>query len=454
MRSIETFLAILGISSAVAVTAGAQTLKMTNQVVRITAYEASTSVNLIVVKPEQQLDVLDPSVFTVETNGIARNVKIIYTCDDRGEWADGGEYLAFGLEVSKERGAAPLVSRGMGTWSTAYPVKLGLKAGKSIKAGGKKYTAVDCATAHALRNFVSESDFFHRGTFTGPSTGRPGDETLTYGAFEPEALRIDGKPNPLIIWLHGMGEGGTDVSIELMGNEVVSLIRNDIQSHFATEGGDKGAYVLAVQCPTMWMGTSKGFGSGSYPSLYSDVLKSCIDNYLKLNPDVDPNRIYIGGCSNGGYMTMNMLLRNPGFFAAAYPTCEAYADENISDTQIKQLAKENIWFVQSFDDTTVKPEQYCIPTYKRLMQAGAKNVWISMFENVTGTDTPGAKYFGHFSWVYVFNDQVTGAQEQTAGDMKPSNNGGGTVAPQGYNNLFDWMNAQKLVEVKPSRTSW
>ena len=454
MHSIKTFLAILGISSAVAVTAGAQTLKMTNQVVRITAYEASTSVNLIVVKPEQQLDVLDPSVFTVETNGIARNVKIIYTCDDRGEWADGGEYLAFGLEVSKERGAAPLVSRGMGTWSTAYPVKLGLKAGKSIKAGGKKYTAVDCATAHALRNFVSESDFFHRGTFTGPSTGRPGDETLTYGAFEPEALRIDGKPNPLIIWLHGMGEGGTDVSIELMGNEVVSLIRNDIQSHFTTEGGDKGAYVLAVQCPTMWMGTSKGFGSGSYPSLYSDVLKSCIDNYLKLNPDVDPNRIYIGGCSNGGYMTMNMLLRNPGFFAAAYPTCEAYADENISDTQIKQLAKENIWIVQSFDDTTVKPEQYCIPTYKRLMQAGAKNVWISMFENVTGTDTPGAKYFGHFSWVYVFNDQVTGAQEQTAGDMKPSNNGGGTVAPQGYNNLFDWMNAQKLVEVKPSRTSW
>ena len=151
---------------------------------------------------------------------------------------------------------------------------------------------------------------------------------------------------------------------------------------------------------------------------------------------------------------MNMLIRNPGFFAAAYPTCEAYADENISDTQIKQLAKENIWIVQSFDDTTVKPEQYCIPTYKRLMQAGAKNVWISMFENVTGTDTPGAKYFGHFSWVYVFNDQVTGAQEQTAGDMKPSNNGGGTVAPQGYNNLFDWMNAQKLVEVKPSRTSW
>lgn len=444
MNNFKSILA--GLTLCIAATAGAQTLKMTHQVVRINAYEASTSVNLVVVKPEVKLDVLDPSVFSVQTNGVERNVKIVYTCDDRGEWTDNGDYLAFGLEVSKERGVSPLVSRGMGTWSTAYPVKVALKPGKSIKAAGKKYTAVDCSVDHALRNFLSESDFFHRGTFTGPSTGRPGNETLTYGAYEPEALRIDGKRNPLVIWLHGMGEGGTDVSIELMGNEVVALIRNDIQSHFTTEGGEKGAYVLAVQCPTMWMNTVKGFGSGSYPSLYSDVLKSCIDNYVAQNPDVDPNRIYIGGCSNGGYMTMNMVLRNPKYFAAAYPTCEAYADVNISDVQIKQLADENIWFVQSFDDTTVRPTEYCIPTYKRLIEAGAKNVWVSMFENVTGTDTPGQRLMGHFSWVYVFNDQVTAAQEQTTGDMKPTNNGGGTVAPQGFSNLFEWMNAQVLTE--------
>lgn len=447
MNCTKAILAALAMT--VAVAAGAQTLKMTHQVVRITAYEASTSVNLVVVKPEIKLDVVDPTVFSVVTNGVERNVKIVYPCDDRGEWTDGGEYLAFGLEVSRERGAAPLVSRGMGSWSTAYPVKVALKPGKVLKVGKQKFTAVDCETPHALRNFLSESDFFHRGTFTGPSTGRPGDETLTWGAFEPEALRIDGKKNPLIIWLHGMGEGGTDVSIELMGNEVVALIRSDIQNHFTTEGGEKGAYVLAVQCPTMWMGTSKGFGRGEYPSLYSDVLKSCIDNYLAQNPDVDPYRVYIGGCSNGGYMTMNMVLRNPGFFAAAYPTCEAYQDIYISDVQILQLAKENIWFVQSFDDTTVNPNEYCIPTYKRLMEAGAKNVWMSMFESVIGTDTPGQRLFGHFSWCYVFNDQVTGAQEQSTADVKPTNNGGGTVAPQGFSNLFEWMNAQVRVDPVP-----
>ena len=34
--------------------------------------------------------------------------------------------------------------------------------------------------------------------------------------------------------------------------------------------------------------------------------------------------------------------------------------------------------------------------------------------------------------------------------MKPTNNGGGTVAPQGFNNLFEWMNAQKLVDPEPA----
>lgn len=453
MNKLKTILAAMAVS--VAAQAGAQTLKMTNQVVRITAYEASTSVNLVVVKPEQKLDAIDASVFSVQTNGVERNVKIVYTCDDRGEWADNGDYLAFGLEYSNARGAAPLVSTGMGTWSKAYPVKISLKKGKSVKAGGKKYTAVDCETAHALRNFVSESDFFSRGTFTGAATGRPGDETLTYGAYEPDALRFDGKKNPLIIWLHGMGEGGTDVSIELMGNEVVSLIRSDIQSHFTTEGGESGAYVLAVQCPTMWMGTAKGgMTTGDYPSLYSDVLKSCIDNYVEnVNPDVDRNRIYIGGCSNGGYMTMNMLIRNPNFFAAAYPTCEAYADANISDLQIKQLASENIWIVQSADDTTVNPKDYAIPTYQRLIAAGAKNVWFALFETVQGSDM-GQRLMGHFSWAYVFNDEVTASQEQTSGDLKPSNNGGGTVAPQGYSNLFEWMNAQVLKEPVQPQQQW
>ena len=429
--------------------AHAQTLKMEPQVVGVTTYEASTAINLVVVKPEIKLDNLDPSVFAVNTNGIDRNVVSAYPCDSRGDFNPDGPYVALGLEKASGRGIG--LSKGAGVWRDEYSVKVGLKKGKVLKVGKQKFTAIECETDKALKDFRSEADYWNTGTFTGRSTGKPGDETLTYAAYEPWSLRGDGKKNPLVIWLHGGGEGGVDVSITLLGNEVVSLIRPEIQNHFTTEGGSNGAYVLSIQCQTMWMGTSKGFGHGEYPSLYADVLKSCIDDYVDRHPDVDRNRIYLGGCSNGGYMTVAMLIRNPRYFAAAYPTCEAYANENISDNAIKTLAEENIWIVQSYDDTTVDPKTHCIPMFQRIIKAGGKNVWMSMFENVQGIDNPGQKLMGHFSWTYLFNDAVTHSQEQSEGDVKPSNDGGGSVAPQGHANIFEWMNAQVLTapEVQP-----
>ena len=440
MNLIRTTLAAVAMT--VAAAASAQTLKMEPQVVGVTTYEASTAVNLVVVKPEIKLDNLDPSVFTVNTNGTERNVLSVYPSDARGAFNPDGAYIALGLEKAAGRGLG--LAKGDGVWRDQYSVKVGLKKGKVLKVGKQKFTAIECETDKALKDFLSEADYFNKGTFTGKSTGKPGEETLTYAAYEPWSLKGDGKANPLVIWLHGGGEGGVDVSITLLGNEVVSLIRPEIQSHFTTEGGADGAYVLSIQCQTMWMGTSKGFGHGEYPSLYADVLKSCIDDYVDKHPDVDRNRIYLGGCSNGGYMTMHMLIRNPRYFAAAYPTCEAYLDENISDNEIKALAEENIWIVQSYDDTTVDPKTHCIPTFQRMVKAGAKNVWMSMFENVQGIDNPGQRLMGHFSWCYLFNDAVTKSQEQSAGDVKPSNDGGGSVAPQGHANIFEWMNAQVL----------
>ena len=447
MNKIRIF-AVAMVAFGAVLSAGAQTLKMEPQVVGVTTYEASTAVNLVVVKPEIRLDNFDFSVLTVNTNGTERSVKSVYPCDSRGAFDPDGEYLALGLEKASGRGLG--LTKGSGVWRDEYSVKVGLKPGKTLKVGKQKFTAIECGTDKALKDFLSEADYFNTGTFTGKSTGKVGDETLTYASYEPWSLRGDGKANPLIIWLHGGGEGGVDVSITLLGNEVVSLIRPQIQSHFTTEGGADGAYVLSIQCQTMWMGAADGsFTHGDKPSVYADVLKSCIDEYIAAHPDVDRSRIYLGGCSNGGYMTVAMLMRYPKYFAAAYPTCEAYMNEYISDNEINVLAEENIWIVQSYDDTTVDPKTHCIPMFQRLMRAGAKNVWMSMFENVRGIDNPGQQLMGHFSWCYLFNDAVTKSQEQTTGDVKPSNDGGGSVAPQGHANIFEWMNAQVLTAPEP-----
>ncbi len=265
MKRIHFILTVLAVT--MAASAGAQTLKMEPQRVGVTTYEASTAVNLVVVKPEVKLENPDPALFTVTTNGIERNVVSVYPSDSRGAFDPEGECIALGLEKANARGIG--LTKAGSVWKEDYTVKVDLKKGKVLKVGKQKFTAIECETDKAVKDFVSEADYFNKGTFTGKFTGKPGDVTLTYASYEPWSLKGDGKANPLIIWLHGGGEGGIDVSITLLGNEVVSLIRPEIQSHFTTEGGANGAYVLSVQCPTMWMGTSKGFGHGEYPSLYA-----------------------------------------------------------------------------------------------------------------------------------------------------------------------------------------
>ena len=83
MNKIRIIAASAAVCAAV-LSANAQTLKMEPQVVGVTTYEASTAVNLVVVKPEIKLEVLDPSVFTVNTNGTERNVVSAYPSDSRG----------------------------------------------------------------------------------------------------------------------------------------------------------------------------------------------------------------------------------------------------------------------------------------------------------------------------------------------------------------------------------
>ena len=88
------------------------------------------------------------------------------------------------------------------------------------------------------------------------------------------------------------------------------------------------------------------------------------------------------------------------------------------------------------------PQSICIRAYG-----------LHMTLTVEGMDNPGRLY-GHFAWCYLFNDTVSMSQEQNDGDVKPTNNGGGTVAPQGHANIFEWMNAQILTAPEITNPRW
>lgn len=228
------------------------------------------------------------------------------------------------------------------------------------------------------------------------------DVKLTFAEFAPKNVT---EKKPLIIWLHGLGEGGTDVTIPLSGNKAVNFASDKIQAYFG------GAYVLMPQTPTYWMDGITGFCDGT--SKYEGALIALIKDYVSKNKEIDLNRVYVGGCSNGGYMTMLLIRDYPDYFAAAFPICEALPDKLITDENIQKMKDVPTWFVTAANDPVLPVEDYTVPTYERLVAAGAKNVQMTLFDNVI--DTSGLyknegkphEYNGHWSWIYVYNNEVS-----------------------------------------------
>lgn len=260
-------------------------------------------------------------------------------------------------------------------------------------------------------------------------TSRFEKEPLNYGYFIPKA----GGKRPLIVWLHGAGEGGLDPTIAYTGNKVVRLASSEVQELFG------GAYIYAPQCKTFWMDDGCGQISTSGNSIYVEALKAAIDEFVADHDAIDRDRIYIGGDSNGGFMTMRMMIDYPDYFAAAFPVCEALLSEKISDEQIAELAKKPIWFTHAKNDPVVVPQDFVVPTYERLMAAGAKNVHFTFWDKICDihdgfVDEKGEpyEYFGHAAWIPMLND-----------DCRVDYDGSPVVCDGKEVSLLEWLALQK-----------
>ena len=355
-----------------------------------------------------------------------RTVKNAYISDETGNKSDKGNFITLELAVGPTVSiGSPLnYYDGSNVW---IDCEYTITQKQEIKSGDVVLSGLSAKTLD--QRFIPQVDKFSSGSNT-YKDAKFGEITLSYADFKPSTAS-DNNKRPMVIWLHGGGEGGTDPTIAISANKACNLASDEIQNYF------KGAYVLAPQTPTYWMDNGKGAKTIDVEKLdgttmYTAALKDLIDNYIKQNPGVDTSRIYIGGCSNGGFMTMQMIIAYPQYFAAAYPVCEGLGDKFVTDENITAIKDMPIWFIHAATDTTLPAPDYTLPTYDRLIKAGAKNVHLTYFKNVvdeTGlyknADGSAHEYDGHWSWIYAYNNKVT------------------SVINGKSASLMEWMAAQK-----------
>lgn len=327
-----------------------------------------------------------------------RSIIDAYPSDEKGNFDEAGTYLALEMLVG------PTVSLGsplnyynrFNAWIDCEYVVTQVN---QINTASLAITGIKSIERN--KQFRLGVDDFSLGSYT-YNDAKWGSITIGYAAFDPKAS----EKKPLIIWLHGGGEGGTDPTIPLSANKSVNLASKEIQSIFG------GAYVLVPQSPTRWMDDGTGASMHKPGAMYTRSVKYVIDQYVADNPGIDTNRIYVGGCSNGGYMVMELLLDYPGYFAAAYPVCEGMHDVELTDAHIETLKRTPMWFTTAATDRTLPAPANTIGTYDRLVKAGDERVLLTYYRDIHDLsgkyfDEKGKpyEYNGHWSWIHVYNNE-------------------------------------------------
>lgn len=148
-----------------------------------------------------------------------------------------------------------------------------------------------------------------------------------YRLVEPLADRLGalGNPNapvPLIVFLHGSGERGSDNRAQLVHFAGACAAR-DFQRRAP-------CYVLAMQCPAgeMWSAIDlKAMREkGESPSIAREPTRAmravmqAIDEVMATKA-VDPKQVYLTGLSMGGFGAFDLAARRPELFAAVVPIC-------------------------------------------------------------------------------------------------------------------------------------
>lgn len=170
---------------------------------------------------------------------------------------------------------------------------------------------------------------------------------------------------PLIVFLHGSGEKGTNIELVKVHGPFKYLKTHELD-----------AYVLAPQCPENEYWDTE--------VLYRLIIK------IQKEHNIDANRIYLTGLSMGGWGAWNLAFAHPEMFAALVPIA-GFVDR-VPMIENCKIASMPIRIFHGLLDNVVDVD-YSMTIYKKLKECNT-NIKLTIFDDA-----------GHDSWTRVYDNK-------------------------------------------------
>lgn len=187
------------------------------------------------------------------------------------------------------------------------------------------------------------------------------EQTIDYLIFLPEDYDAADKNRqkrwPLMIFLHGAGERGSDIELVKKWGPP-KMVATEKSFPFV---------LVSPQCPLGKRWKIKHL--------------SQLVNHIAEQHQVDKERMYVTGLSMGGYGTWNLVAAHPEKFAAAAPICGGGKVESAG-----RLTKLPIWAFHGNADKVV-PLSSTTEMVDAIKEKGGTNIKLTVYEGV-----------GHNSW--------------------------------------------------------
>lgn len=237
------------------------------------------------------------------------------------------------------------------------------------------------------------------------------DGDVTYRLYSPNA----NAPRPLLLFLHGGGECGSDNILPMTGT-LGALKLAEMYPEL---------YVMAPQAPgnisemlpdpsvvfkNTFYTTTIMPGTGwqrEYISKVCDVIRKMI-----ADKKVDPDKVFVTGLSMGGCGAIRALSVAGDLFAAAAPICPSMMPDTYNI--LSSLTDTKIWVSTAYVDHTFFRHKYIVDAIMKLKDAGNKNAHLTLYApedfEKYGFADPELSLMEKFSenhnaWVLTYNNE-------------------------------------------------